>query len=213
VYPDRLQTVSEQLNALGALGRIDEAMALWHRSANMDPDWGGSPGVVLVRTGRTFSAHGYPEAAQRAFETAVDWFVNLPPEDLAVGSTGRWYARALYEAGRLDEAQGHLERMEARSPGDPANRRELGIIAAKRGDREEAMQVSDWLAGLDDLGMRSRSLWRGMIAAQLGDREEAVRLIRVYFDEAGYSYWTMHHSAFNSLRDYPPFQELMRPKE
>jgi tetratricopeptide (TPR) repeat protein len=213
VYPDRLQLVSEQLYALGALGRIDEAMALWHQSANMDPDWGGSPGVVLVRTGRTFSAHGYPEAAQRAFETAVDWFASLRPEDLATGSTGRWYARALYEAGRLNEAHGHLERLEARSPGDPSNRRELGIIAAKRGDREEAMKISDWLAGLEDPGERTRSLWRGMIAAQLGDREEAVRLIRVFYDEAGYSTWTTHHSAFNLLRDYPPFQELMRPKE
>jgi tetratricopeptide (TPR) repeat protein len=213
VYPDRLQIVAAHLNALGALGRIDEAMALWHESADMAPDWGGPPGVILVRTGNTFAAHGYPDAAQRAYDTAVDWFAGLSPEDLATDGIAVWFARALYEAGRLDDAQAHLERLEAQSPDAPNTRRWLAMVAAKRGNREVAMRVSDWLAGLTDLGARTRSLWRGMIAAQLGDRADAVRLLRTYYDEAGYSTWTIHYSAFNSLREYPPFQDLMRPKE
>jgi hypothetical protein len=69
------------------------------------------------------------------------------------------------------------------------------------------------VAGLDRPGVRTRSYWRALIAAHLGEREQAVQLLRVYFNEAGFDPIYVHATAFASLRDYPPFEELMRPKD
>jgi predicted Zn-dependent protease len=121
-------------------------------------------------------------------------------------------ALALYEAGRLEESQERFERLAQDFPDNPRYEATLGMVAAKRGNRAEAMRVAEWLAGLDRPGERTRSLWRAMIAAQLGEREAAVRLLEGYFGDVGFNPWTLHNSAFDSLRDYPPFLELLKPK-
>jgi hypothetical protein len=47
----------------------------------------------------------------------------------------------------------------------------------------------------------------------LGDRERAVDLLREAFSEREYLYpWDWSRLELDVLRDYPPFQELMRPK-
>ena len=60
--------------------------------------------------------------------------------------------------------------------------------------------------------------WQATIAAQLRERQLAVDLLRERFAR-GLSYLTLynrdlHHSVyfFSNLRDFPPFQERMRPK-
>jgi len=53
---------------------------------------------------------------------------------------------------------------------------------------------------------------RARIAALLGDRVEAMALIQEFDQESWYRWWWQHEIDFESLRDYPPFQELARPK-
>jgi hypothetical protein len=58
-------------------------------------------------------------------------------------------------------------------------------------------------------------LQRARIAALLGDPEQAMTLLQQSFDlGAGWGRWPLLHSDidFESLHDYPPFQELLRPK-
>jgi len=57
--------------------------------------------------------------------------------------------------------------------------------------------------------------WCACISALLGERERAVEFLRKGFAE-GLMHWfdvDLHcEIGLESLRDYPPFQELMRPK-
>jgi hypothetical protein len=56
--------------------------------------------------------------------------------------------------------------------------------------------------------------WQSSIAAALGDGESAVALLSQAFRE-GFPHqapWVRPWLAWGSIRDYPPFQELMRPK-
>ena len=54
---------------------------------------------------------------------------------------------------------------------------------------------------------------RAFIAAALGDRDAAVALLRTAFGQGmTVGEWAHMEPALESLRDYPPFQELIRPK-
>jgi hypothetical protein len=94
-----------------------------------------------------------------------------------------------------------------------------GLVAARSGNRGSALQVSDRLAALEDPYLFGQNTyWRACIAAALGERERAVDLLRQAFAEGEwYSRVILHYYwnsqiDFESLQNYPPFQELMRPK-
>jgi hypothetical protein len=59
---------------------------------------------------------------------------------------------------------------------------------------------------------------RTRLATILGDRDRAVALFRQALDQGydgiyGYGYGVHADPDFESLRDYPPFRELIRPKD
>jgi hypothetical protein len=90
----------------------------------------------------------------------------------------------------------------------------LGVVHARLGNVDEASSISDELGALDQpylLG--SNTLWRARIVAVLGDGEQAFELLRQAFAQGiNYGLWLHRDIDFESLRDYQPFQELMRPK-
>ena len=91
----------------------------------------------------------------------------------------------------------------------------LGVIAARRGDKEEATKISEKLRQIDRPYMFGRqTYWRARIAALLGEPEKAVNLLNESFAQ-GNRFGAYVHTTidFESLRDYEPFIELMRPKE
>ena len=83
----------------------------------------------------------------------------------------------------------------------------LAVVSARQGDREEALRISQLLEDEDfTFG------WRASIAAVLGDRERAVALLREQLTCCG-RYYNLHKIyEYEPLWDYPPFQELIRPK-
>jgi hypothetical protein len=86
-----------------------------------------------------------------------------------------------------------------------------GIAAASAGDREVAEAMDRELAAFNDPYRRNVLTWsRACIAAQLGERERAVELLH----EAPGRAFQLHASPYlEPLRGYPPFEELLRPKE
>ena len=124
------------------------------------------------------------------------------------------FAELLALAGRLEEATSLFEQFVEQ---DGENRRSsegLGVLAAMRGDREEALRQSQWLeAHADPRRPMFYTAARAKIAAHLGDLEPATELLRQAIVE-GYSEYLLLHSdpVWDPLRDYPPFQELIRPK-
>ena len=117
-------------------------------------------------------------------------------------------------AGSLDEAQQILDTLVAEDPENIQYRGERGLIAARRGDSVLAMQDREWLASLDQrLPSGWDTFYRGLITAELGELEVALDLLWQAFAEGQpYGAWMEWDGYFDSLRDYPPFQEWLRPK-
>jgi hypothetical protein len=90
----------------------------------------------------------------------------------------------------------------------------LGCLAARAGDRGEALRIREELEGLDRPYMFGENFyWSACITALRGERERAIGLLRKAF-ASGYVFSPDLQSDpdFEPLRDYPPFKELIRPK-
>ena len=148
---------------------------------------------------------------------AIEWYEDRSPEQKRDPRERGSLAVLFLDVGRLDEAQVLLEGlMEDYGPeyraGDLA---QLGVVAARRGDREEAYRISRLLEERD----RSLNLpqspedgayERARIAAALGERERAMELLH---QSRTHRYSDVHLDlVFEPLWDYPPFKELLRPK-
>jgi predicted Zn-dependent protease len=139
----------------------------------------------------------------------------MPPETKS-SAAWRWsYAWALYAADRCDEAYNVAQSLAEEFPEDLWYRGLAGVLAARRGDQEEAQQVSHWLEALERPYLRGdHTMWRSLIAAAKGDGENAVALFRQAVAQ-GMTYprtWDAGWIAFEPIRDYPPWQEFIRPK-
>ena len=121
------------------------------------------------------------------------------------------------------------ERLETELERDPESRlpfgrlervlTQLGVLAARCGDRERALRFSGRLRELGDVATRTfhkgfYTFFRARIAAALGENEEAMRLLRQARDLGAWGQVELHRYSWwpQSLRDYPAFQEFVRPK-
>ena len=90
----------------------------------------------------------------------------------------------------------------------------IGVIAARRGDRDSAMAVDAALQQLHppyDRG--STTEMRAAIAAVLGDRDRAVGLLRQAFDEGQYCCtWVHTDPDLVLLAGYAPYEQFVKPK-
>jgi tetratricopeptide (TPR) repeat protein len=117
-------------------------------------------------------------------------------------------ARALYQAERWEEARELFLQLAAEDPENLDYRGYLGAIAARKGDADEAMAVAEALpAGIPAIR------WRARIAALLGDEERAMTMLREALAQGARFNLSFHNDMdLESLCDYPPYQELLRPK-
>jgi tetratricopeptide (TPR) repeat protein len=193
---------------------------------------GGSVPHILLILAEELRVHGHPGLASPVEHRVVQWYASDPEQTVVRPRDRVQYAKALIAVGRYDEAHAVVEPLVAEFPDHVAYRGYLGVIAARRGDIEGAQLASRELAAWDRPYLFGNHLaWRARIAAVLGDREEAVDLlVRAFaqgvkfhpsdwitgFNDESFGAW--HHvwlhseAEFESLRDYPPFRELIRPK-
>jgi len=156
-------------------------------------------------------AHGHPEAGQQIADRAVDWLRSRPPQDQRPPDL----ARALFVAGNWQEAKAQYEALSNQNPDDFDYLGYLGVTLARLGDAEGARSIADALRAIDQPHVFGRPIyWQASIAAVLGDSEGAISLLREWISQAfRVDYVALHHDPnFESLREYPPFQEILRPK-
>jgi tetratricopeptide (TPR) repeat protein len=166
----------------------------------------------LRRAALALKAHDHDEVAREALDRALDWYRARPEteyDDLRFG-----HAQTLYVAERWAEANQLIDSLHLEFPDSVAMHGYQGTIAARLGNRDEALRVSDELAAIDrPYVWGGPARWRAKIAAILGDREQAVSFLREAYQKGqAFGLWLLHDMDLDSLRDYPPFEEWIRPK-
>ena len=210
LYPDELEVRLCELRALAALGRtqdvdraIDECIMIRSESGLLR--W------LILNTTYALRAHGHMQAAIALAERGIALHESRPAADHRYA-----LAEFLYAAERWDEAGVLFEELAAEHPHDIEYRACLGTLAARRGDRADALAVSAWLERNEHPYFKGESTYRrARIAALLGERERAVELLREALAKGAWLFYDLQaHTDMDlePLRDYPPFQEFMRPK-
>ncbi|MCX6831838.1 MAG: serine/threonine-protein kinase [candidate division Zixibacteria bacterium] len=203
-----------ELYALAAMERMDELRELIGEQTNFRNF--GTPAYVRRIAAEELRAHGHEDQAMTLLDEAIRWYESQSPEKL--DSLRGSYALTLNYARRWDKAKTIYEELAKKFPKDSAAGQYyesvLGIIAARQGDRTRAMEVSEWLKNLRVPYLFGENTYnRACIAAILGDKEQAVALLKESFLQ-GKAFGLGVHKDFDfeSLWDYQPFIEFLKPK-
>jgi predicted Zn-dependent protease len=160
-------------------------------------------------------AHGHREASLAVAARAVEWLRSRPAGTAATTARREDLANALYLMEQWEDARSLFSALAAEDPERVTFLGPLGTIAARRGDAAEARAVSEKLRHSTQPHLfGSHTYWRACIAALLGERQAAVDLLRESFAQGAEYRLGLHHDPdLEQLRDYPPFMDLMRPKD
>ncbi len=223
-FPEVTWLLLHELRALAALGRIEEIDGLIDQSLNMKSDkWPAGrniaareiydPGWLMNKAGQELRVHGFPKGSLKMFDRAVQWLQARPDEEKAKKNCRQQLAYAYYGVGRWPEARILVEGLLKEDPENVNYLRMCGALAARMGDREEALRISKKLEEIKRPYLwGSTSYHRACIASLLGEKEAAVRLLQEAVSQGREYRYLYEDMDLAPLRDYPPFKELIRPK-
>jgi tetratricopeptide (TPR) repeat protein len=213
-YPAMLSLLAKQVAALAALGRVDAVDDLLDESLTLPPQQGWPQRTIMRIAALELRAHGHREESLSVAQREVNWYRGLPPEERAAPEVRFDHGMAYMVAERWDEALPLFEALVAERPDDVNYQGALGVLAARRGDREEAERRSDSLVGLADPYDHGREqYWQACIAAQSGDIERALILLRESYARGRPFNVGLHIDPWlEPLHDQPLFQQLLAPK-
>ncbi len=213
-YPSFLTPLVTEVRALAALGRLGQVEALLDESFALTPDARFLPTTTMLVAVDEFRAHGNQPAADQILARLLAWYERQPEDAVASESHRRILGDALARAERWDEVRSLYQELAVAQPKHPEWLGRLGVMMARVGDRDGASDIDARLATIERPYLYGQAtLWRARIAAVLGEPERAVVLLRNAFAEGlRYGIWLHRDIDLESLRDYAPFRELMRPK-
>jgi tetratricopeptide (TPR) repeat protein len=206
-FPSDLDLRANEVCALAALGKVEELYKVVKESKGIEQTR-GSVGAVMFNASLELRAHGNRTEALRIADQAIHWY----EEHESGNKTAR--ARAHYYAERWDESFTLYRELAAEVPEDVRIKGALGVLAARRGDQEEARRISRELEKTNRKYLFGRHTYnRACIHALLGEFAVAVKLIEESFEQ-GYPFGIYLHRDIDleAMRDYPPFQDLLKPK-
>jgi TolB-like protein/tetratricopeptide (TPR) repeat protein len=216
LHPDVSWLLGQETYALAALGRLGEMERGIAARASLAS--AGQRGHLLLFVGLELRAHGHRDASAKTLARSLEALQSCPPAEAETQGTRGMRALLLQLAGRADEAQPILDQLARETPPDRAWiwAGDRGVCAALRGDRGQALRISDELGRLQLPFLLGRNTFaRARIAAQLGEKEMAADLLRAAFAQ-GYTSqdqnWIHLEPSLTGLRGYPPFAELMKPQ-
>jgi len=197
--------------ALAALGRIKDLMVAIDDYQPIAPTDRRTPADLMRIAARELEVHGHSrEVARGLRERAVRWFIEEQRGEKNLYQQS--FAQVLHESERWEEARTIYEELAVESPANVTFQGYLGTLAARRGDQQEARRISDWLEESDSPTRAVRTFWQACISVQHGNKGEAVELLQDAF-RWGLSYLYPHGDMdIEPLLEYPPYQELIRPK-
>jgi tetratricopeptide (TPR) repeat protein len=223
-----------ELLARAGLGQVKEVHSLLDQASQMVPEPIWTFGPMAASAALELRAHGRPDSARRVMRRAIDWFRARLAESTEQADITYGLARCLYWADDWSEARELLTGLVARLPPEGASWHGigtasdfdylglLGTVAARQGDRKEALRITERLGSIQrpNLLFGQPTLWRAKIAALLGDRESAVGLLRDAISQGlmpldltqglGYPMLLHRDMDFESLREYQPYLDLIQ---
>jgi len=213
LFPDKVSIfLLQEIQALASRGKMEDLKKALDEVAEYDR--GIYIGYSIRIAARELRAHGYEDAAMGVYEQAIRWYEDLPAEEMK--SRRFEYATALYEARKWQQARIIFEELAGDSPENIDYNSIIGCVAAREGNKEKASEISQWLGNIRQPYLfGTPSYCRARIAAILGDKKQAVSFLEDSARQGQFrgSNRMMLHLEFDfeSLRDYPPFQELIKP--
>ena len=198
-----------QIRALAGLGRVAEIKKLVEEGFTY-PNQPGIPEGPMLIAALELRAHRHEDEAMIMLDQLIQRQRGKSDEEKR---PDLWhYGHALYQARRWLEAKAVFEKLVMLRPDIIDFQYYLGCIAARLGNREEAMKISDSLRNLQRPYLfGGHTYCRAAIAAILGEKEAAILLLKESLLQ-GHHYEFHTDFNFESLWDYPPFKELIRPK-
>jgi tetratricopeptide (TPR) repeat protein len=214
LFPDMIWRTQE-VRISAALGNMEDVQRYVDESlAGLSN--AGSPLSVLYEAAAELRVHGYIEEAQTIADKLADWAQKQMPADPTERQL-RGLANRLYLAQRWDEANDVYKKL-AMNYSDSYNHifyfAHQGCIAARKGNREDAFRISEKLESMDHPYMFGRhSYLRACIASLLGEKQQAVDLLNKAMREGfRYGIFVKQDQDLLPLKDFPPFQEFIKPK-
>ncbi len=210
LYPAKSLFLLQEIQALAALGKIGELRKVLDETADFDK--GRDMGINMISTARELRAHGHEDIAMVIYNQAIRWFENLPADEMKMKRFD--YGIALYEAHRWQQAENIFKELVTDSTDNMDYNAFLGSTEARLGNKEKAIEISQWIGNLKRPYLFGRDNYqRACIVAILGDKEQATDFLKESYQQ-GNSDWMLLHTDIDleSLRDYPPFIEFMKPK-
>jgi predicted Zn-dependent protease len=213
------------------LGRIDEMEKLIDEILTVPSQWGhpncclprATPGYMMLAATDELRAHGHREASLAMAGRAADWYRSRVGEEAREEDNRSSLGDALYQAEQWEEARTAFTALAAEHPDSIFYKGRLGTLAARRGDRIEAMRIAEELRRIETPFPDGNNTFRSArILALLGDKEGAVKLLQEAVaqgsggnekpDAYGYGFIYRHSMDLEPLHGYPPFEELIKPK-
>jgi tetratricopeptide (TPR) repeat protein len=206
LFPDLDDALAVEMRALVSLGRIDDLRPLVDRAITM------SSVATLEWTAEELRAHGHPSEARAVASELADWIRARPSQEAQTVVMRSALARALYAAERWDEARTLVDTLVVRYPQSIGLLGLRGRIAARLGDSVTAEAAATALLAAAHSSRETNALTRAKIAALLGQRDIAIRLLRDAAAHGEMQPVRMREDPdLLGLRDYPPFETLVRP--
>ncbi|MCX6234957.1 MAG: hypothetical protein NT175_09595 [Bacteroidetes bacterium] len=209
-YPDWLLLYADEVRALAAIGQVEEIKKVIDKCHTISSR-SGNVGDVIIEAALELRAHGYAQAAHEYAGKAVEWYRNRT----ASVDVREYLAFGFYISENWEEAQTEYEQLAAEYPENIDYLGYLGALAARKGEREKAMNITEKLKRIDRPYLFGQhTCWRARIAAQLGELAQAMELLQESFAQGKAFDINIHRDIdFEPLQDYQPFRELLKPKE
>ena len=173
------------------------------------PNKYGNPGRVLCSAAKELRVQNRFDVAHEFAARAVAWY-----QEQTNPAEWDYFPDALRLAEQWTEARGLLEELIAEDPDEVEYLGKLGTVAVRSGDEKLAREIRDTLEHLDLPYLNGEhTYWNACISSLLNEREQAVTLLREAFKQGlVHPDIKWREMDLEPLRNYPPFQDLIRPR-
>ena len=205
-FPDSPLNLVFEAVLRAAQGETEEVEILVNESFQLSE---AAPRPVFIYAAMALRRYGYMDEADKVCQRALEWLRSRPEGDYRYS-----LARILYLDGQWVEADSLFKELHRESPDNIDYLGYTGAAAARMGRLEKARPVIEELYNRDEPYMFGEHLhWCARIYSILGEKKRAVDMLREAHGR-GYAYGMEELLIidFESLRDYRPYIELMRPK-